>query len=351
MRVIEQVSINDQRIINNASPNANSDSSPQTANYKIRYVELTKPFAGAILGGIKDELAQTTNETGPSLILVSNTIANFIAWIAGEQIIHRLCIYFNLYVKTKSKNPLFRNFKTLASLGAALGIILATLKVSSTDLKLRITISSAYASFILGLSAFAFRWYRQLLPVRPENKKNINAQVGIEGWSKYAKLALVIGTSIGQIIGGYISYVADCDAITSWKNITLYGAVAATISFFSIVILVPVVNYLTRDKHETARGILINNNSDVFNTNYVRSGMILGLAIGTILGGLLGPVIIAGLSASVGIAIGAGVFSILFGIALGVYGHNLSLYLQKNWGIPVNTDNSWSYASRNSSYT
>ena len=325
-----------------------NDVSPKTA-YSIRYVELTRPIAGAFLGGIDYEVAQYTNLTGSSLILVGNTIGNFIAWLIGEQIIHRLCVYFALYTETKSKNPLFRNFKTLASLGISLGTICATLSTTAMDLRLVITIYSATASFIIGLSAFALRWYRQSLPLLPENKKNIDAQVGTEGWSKYGKIALIFGTSIGQSIGGYLSYVGGCDAVTSWENITIYGAIAATISFFAVVALVPVVNYLTRNQaDETARGIWVTNNKAVFNTNYIRSGMTLGAAIGTILGGLLAPALMSGLSVPLGIAIGTGMVSIIFGMGLGIYGYKLSLYFQK-MGFPVNSDNSWSFAARNTS--
>ncbi len=340
----ESNSINDPDVI------TNNNVSLQIA-YSVRYVELTRPIAGAFLGGIDYELAQFTNLTNSNLILVGNTIGNCIAWLVGEQIIHRLCVYFTLYTETNSKNPLFRNFKTLASLGVSLGTICATLSTTSMDLKIAITIYSASASFILGLSAFVFRWYRQSLPLLPENKKNTDAQVGTEGWSKYSKIALVFGASIGQSIGAYLSYVGGCDATTSWGNITIYGAIAATISFFVAVILVPIVNYLTRDQaDETARGIWVTNNREIFNTNYIRTGMTLGVAIGTILGGLLGPALFSGLSASLGIAIGAGFFSIISGLGLGLYGYKLSLYLQKNWGLSVNSDNSWSYASRNTSY-
>ena len=283
-------------------------------------------------------------------MIVDTTVSNFIGWVVGEHVIHRLCIYFNLYTETKSKNPLFRNVKTLASLGGSLGVSFAILGVSSTDLKVVISIYSASASFIVGLSAFVFRGYQQSLPVIPGDQHSIDAQVGTEGWSKYTKLAFIFGTSIGQSIGGYVSYVAGCDGVTSWANITFYGAIAATTSFFSALILVPVVNYLTRDNHEKARGILVTNNKDIFNNSYIRSGMTLGMALGTILGGLLGPVIIVGLNTSVGIAVGAGVFSIISGITLGVYGYQLSLYLQEHWGVPVDTDNSWSYASRNTAY-
>ncbi|EHL30795.1 hypothetical protein [Legionella drancourtii] len=320
----------------------------QTEAYRVRYIELTKAIAGAFLGCIYYLLTRTTTLTGSPLVMVGSTLANFISWVIGEQLIHRLCVYFKLYTATKSKNPLYRNFKTLASVGFSLGIILAIVFSSSMDIKLEVSICSASVGFILGLFAFAFRHYRQSRPIVAADKKNIDAQVGTEGWSKYSKLALTFGTSIGQSIGGYIAYVGGYDAIHSWNTITLYGAIAAIISFLSVIILVPIINYLTRDA--TKMGLFVVKDKDVFNSNYIRTGMTLGVAIGTILGSLLGPLLFTGLSVSLGIAVGTGVCSIIFGITLGIYGHKLSLYLQNNWGIPVQTDNSWSYASRNTSY-
>lgn len=320
----------------------------QTAAYKIRYIELTKAIAGAFLGSIYYFLARTTPLTDSPLMLVGGTIANFIAWFIGEQLIHRLCVYFNLYTTTTSKNPLYRNFKTLSSVGFYLGIMLALLLPSSMELKLTASIYGASAGFVLGLFAFAYRYYRQSLPIVPEDKKNIDAQVGTEGWSKYGKLALTFGTSIGQSIGAYLAHVGGYDAISSWNVITLYGAIAAMISFFSVIILVPLINYLTRDANKM--GVFVVHDKDVFNSNYIRTGMTLGVALGTILGSLLGPLLVPGLSVAVGIALSSGVFSILCGIILGIYGHQLSLYLQQGWGIPIKTDNNWSYASRNTSY-
>ena len=348
MPAIEHQSASDDEL-NSLPPGSNPDISPQIANYRIRYVELTKPIAGALVGLIDYEIAHVTRLTDSSLMIIGFTIANFLGWCIGELLIHRFCLYFNLYKESKSKNPLFRTFKTLASLGTALGIILA-LATPQIDLKLSISIYSASLSFICGLGAFAWRWYRQSLPCVSEEKKNIDTQVGTDGWSKYARVALLVGTSMGQSIGAYVSYTAGSDSLTSWTNITLYGAIAATVSFVAVIVLVPVVNYVTRGNHETARGILVASNKDVFNTSYIRAGMTLGVSIGTILGGLLAPIIIPGLNAASGIALGAGVFSILSGLVLGIYGYKITLYLHHHWGVPINTDNSWSYASRNTSY-
>jgi hypothetical protein len=314
--------------------------------YRIRYIELTKAISGAFLGFIICGLAGRTSLDESSLGIVGTTIANFIGWLVGEQMIHRFCIYFNLYKESKSKNPLYRNFKTLASLGSSLGNTFAIERFS--HLKLNTSIYSASTSFIIALSAFVIRRYRQSIPLTAKNKKNIYSQVGTEGWSKYAKLTLTLGISIGQFIGGYVSYKGNYDAISSWETITLYGSIAAIISFFSSIILIPLINYLTRDK--TGTGKLVIEDKDVFNSNYVRTGMTLGLAIGIVLGGLLGPALFVGLSVSTGIVIGSSLFSLLCGIILGIYGHQISIYFQRNWGVPASTDNSWSYVTRNTSY-
>ena len=320
-----------------------------TNNYKARYVELAKPMSGAIALIIYYLLEEFDDD--PDLrIKMSNTIATFICWVLGEHIIHHICVYFNLYTKPNSKNPLYRNLKTLSSLGSSLGIILAALSSSLANRKLSISLYSMLMGSIIGLLAFIIRQfdeeYSSLL-----DEAYFEAQLGTEGWSKYAKTALVLGSSIGQFLGGITSYTQHCDAAASMRNITLYSAIASVVSFFAVVILVPLINHWSRNKNENnARGILITDDRDIFNNNYVRSGLTLGIAIGTILGGLLGPAIITGLSIEVAIAIGASAFSIIGSIGFGFYGQNLSIYFEKFWGISHNTENSWSYATRSTSY-
>ena len=313
--------------------------------YRIRYVELTRPIAGAVLGGINYGLARYTDLNDSSINLVGNTFANLAAWLLGELIVHNLCLKFNLYTESTSKNPLYRNFKTLASLGYSIGSIFAIIVSSTKNLKLNNAVFSAFASFILGISAFAYRWARK------DHTENINEQLGVEGWSKYTKMALTLGLFLGQSIGGYISYVNSCDDITSWSNITFYGSIFAVVSFAFAALLVPVVNSLMYKLHDGKKmGILVADNKDLFNTNYVRSGMTLGAAFGSILGGLLGPAIITGLTPAIGIAVGSSLFAIISGILLGVYGYAITLKLKNDWKVLVDTDNSWSYASRNTSY-
>lgn len=314
-------------------------------NYEARYVELAKPMGGPIaliiyylLGGINDD---------PDMkIKLSNIIATFVCWVLGEQIIHRICVYFNLYTKPNSKNPLYRNLKTLSSLGSALGIILAPLCASLANRKLLISLLSMLMGPIIGLIAFIFSQINE-----EHSSLHDEARLGTEGWSKYAKTALVLGSSIGQLLGGIISYIHNSDSVASMGDITLYSAIASVVSFFAVVILIPLINRLTRNKNEKkAGGILVTDDRDVFNNNYVRSGLTLGVAIGTILGGLLGPIMITGLSVEVAIAIGASACSIICGIGLGFFGQNLSVYFEKFWGVSRSTENSWSYATRSTSY-
>jgi hypothetical protein len=314
-------------------------------NYKARYAELAKPMGGSIalvvyylLGGINDD---------PDInIKLSNIIATFMCWVLGEEIIHRICVYFNLYTKPNSKNPLYRNLKTLSSLGASLGIIIASLSTSLANQKLSIPLYSMLMGSIIGLFAFIIQHV-----AGDESSFHDEAQLGTEGWSKYAKTALVLGSSLGQLLGGIISYTQNSDAITTMGNITLYSAIASVVSFFAVMIGVPLINHLTRNKNEPkASGILVTDDRDIFNNNYVRSGLTLGVALGTILGAFLGPVLISGLSIEVAIAIGASACSIICGVGLGFYGQNLTVYFEKCWGISRSTENSWSYAARSTSY-
>lgn len=318
-------------------------------NYKSRYAELTKPMAGALATAIYSILGDIESDSSIKMN-ISTTIATFACWIVGEHLVHRFCVYFNLYTKPNAKNPLYRNFKTLSSLGVTLGVIAAALSTSLSDRKLGTFLYSALIGSVLGLFALILRRYGSSASLADEDT-NIDAQMGTEGWSKYTKTALVFGAAIGQLLGGILSYTQSSDALSSWANISLYGAVGSALSFAAVTLFVPLINYLTRNKNDPlARGILVSSNRDVFNNNYVRAGMTLGAAVGTIVGGLLGPVILPGLSITAAIAMGASVFSLISGIGLGFYGHKLALYFAKSWGVQCNTDNGWSYAARSSAH-
>ncbi|USQ15341.1 hypothetical protein J2N86_15380 (plasmid) [Legionella lytica] len=315
----------------------------ETANYQARYVELAKPMTGAIAIAIYYALEDIDGDSSMKLNL-SNTIATFICWVLGEQLIHRICMHFDLYTKPNSKNPLYRNLKTLASLGSSLGIIFASLNSSLSNRKLSISLHSMLMGSMIGLFAFILHHYDGSLP---QEEESIDAQMGAEGWSKYAKTALVLGASMGQFIGGLSSYLDDCDTLTSTSNITLYSAIAAVATFFAVMAFVPLINYMTRNKEEEkARGILVTEDRSLFNNNYVRSGLTLGVALGTVLGGLLGPALIPGLSVEIAIALGASALSIIAGLGLGFYGQKVSSYFEMSWGVSCSTENSWSYAAR-----
>ncbi len=314
-------------------------------NYKARYVELAKPMAGALTVAIYSLFEEMVDDHDVKIKL-SNNIATFICWLLGEQIIHRICVYFNLYTKPHAKNPLYRNLKTLSSLGSALGTLFASLSSSLLKRKLSFSLYSMLMGSVIALYAFIIRLFDGT-----KDEVSIHAQMGTEGWSKYAKTAFVFGSSIGQCLGGTISYIQNCDAKTSLNNITIYSTIASVISFVSVMLFVPLINYLTRKKNDIkTKGLLINEDRNVFNNNYVRSGITLGAAIGTILGGLLGSIILSGLSAPVAIAIATSAFSIIGGITMGFFGQKISAFFEKFWGVSHNTDNSWSYVTRSTSY-
>ena len=159
-------------------PDSINEANNQAEIYRIRYIELAKAIAGLFLGSICFILTCTTSLTGAPLLVVGATLANLIALLIGEHIIHRLCVYFNLYTETKSKNPLYRNFKTLASLGSSVGVLLAMMLPFYMDTKLNVSVYSASAGFMLGLFAFIFRYYRQSMPTVSEDRKNLNARAG-----------------------------------------------------------------------------------------------------------------------------------------------------------------------------
>ncbi|WP_058533847.1 hypothetical protein [Legionella saoudiensis] len=313
------------------------------SNYKARYVELAKPMTGIIALAIYHMLEDMDGDPGMKLNL-SNTIATFVCWMLGEQLIHRICIHFDLYTKPDSKNPLYRNLKTLASLGSSLGVIFASLSSTLSNRKLSASLYSMLMGSMIGLFALIIH---QCDAFFVKNEANVDAQVGTEGWSKYSKTALVLGASMGQFLGGINSYLEDSDTLTSLNNITLYSAIASVTTFLVVVACVPLINYLTRDKNEKmSRGILVSDDRALFNNNYVRSGFTLGAAMGTILGALLGPVLIPGLRIDVAITLGASALSVVLGVGFGFLGQKISSYFETHWGVSSTTDNSWSYAAR-----
>ena len=233
------------------------------------------------------------------------------------------------YKKVRSLNPLYRNFKTLATAGTELGLLVSDFRVLPQIL--------ATAVFALGMGILAIPYwlYREYVLKTPLHLRNKHYKTGIEGWSKYAKTFLVFGMYVGEVIGTVMAFVVRGDYV---RNIAVFGAIGSLITFAVGIVAVPLINKFFGDVLITQK--------DVFRNNYVRSGITLGIALGSAIGFFIFPV----LGPAVGMAIGAAFGSVVGGVLLGGFGYRITKYAQKNWHVKEDTDNSWDYATRNSSY-
>ncbi len=263
------------------------------------------------------------------------------------------------YENHQSVNPLYRNFKTLACVGAAFGASLAFfLPVSDGAKKFFSAICADIAAIVLGLFAIPYWLIRQeIFKVDPNKEtRNGNHITGLEGWSKYGKTLLVFGMALGQFLGISIALLLRASTGAAKVASILWSGMAGVGLFVIGLVLIPIINKYTN------RSLTITKpDKDKFRNNYIRTGMTLGLAIGVLLGAMIAvhvfpilfPAICQGLQTdalySIGMIVGGALFSIAGGILTGVKGHKISLYTQTKWNISGNTENSWDYATRTTS--
>lgn len=325
-------------------------------NYGTRHIGVTKQVGGAFLQptitGLETQSGLIALDNPNAFLVIAMTCANFAALLFGK-FIHLICQYYDLYVPTKSLNPFYRVFKTCAVFLAALATIIFIMMspAAVTGIQIGVALYAGISVLGAGLFAVLYRKYRQSLP--KGKPKNTYTMVGEEDWTKNLKTALVGGTSVGQGLAGYYSYLTNCDYITCWTNITLWGAVGGVVSFAACVVLIPTINYFTRDESKKGpQGILVTDNHK-WRNNYARTGMNAGMCLGTALGGLLAPTLFVGLSATAGMAIGAAIFAVIGGVALSVYGHKITRALEKHWGVPADdrlNQNPWCFATNTFRY-
>lgn len=321
---------------------------PMIWNYLCRWIENSK-FLGAIPRASLDyrEEQQIKDFSQPLIVDYDIQIGTLIG--NGCGIILAVIFHFafasrRLYKPNISLNPLYRNFKTLASLGAPAGTLLANVLpfLPKGSQKLFTVIFSDIFAIVFGLFAIPYWLYRENWLKTPAEHRNRYAKIGIEGWSKYAKTAIVLGMSLGQAIGAIVSFATGQNIFSC---LAIGGGISALVCFTASVILVPLIN-----KH--FNNILISDphDKDSIRNNYIRSGITLGLSLGAVIGFFLFPA----LGAVAGMGIGAAFCSVALGIVMGKYGQRISQYTKQQWGVGARlergTDNSWDYATRNTSY-
>lgn len=253
--------------------------------------------------------------------------------IIGGWLLTLLCIRFHWFQTHKSLNPLYRSFKTLACTGLVVGMLLANLiPLPSSGRKFLTPIISDVCCIFFGIFAIPYWLVRQyILRINPEVNETYS-KLGVEGWSKYNKMFLVWATSLGQFTGYIYSLVVRAPLSAS-MNIAggIVGAAAVALGF----IMVPAINKISELLGYGKILQLNSNDKHRFSTNYVRSGITLGTALGFVLGG------------PVGSAIGG----VLGGLLLGVTGHRITSYIQRNWlAATTETENRWDYPTRTTSF-
>jgi hypothetical protein len=287
---------------------------------------------GRFIGQVPEVLVAEEYTSGNSdFDLLVDSIVNKISGLVIGSVSHG--VFKSKYKKIRSLNPLYRNFKTLATAGTELGLIFYNLRY------LPMVLSTAIFSLAMGLFAIPYWLYREYYSKTPLEQRNVYTRVGPEGWSKYAKTFLVFGMYVGEVIGNFISFITRGDFL---RNIAVYGAIGSFVAFIAGLIAVPLINKFYNNK--------LIGTKDAFRNNYVRSGITFGVALGSVIGFVIGTVAFPGLGSLAGMAMGAAFGSVIGGIALGVYGKKITNYLQRKWKVKENTDNSWDYATRNLSY-
>lgn len=171
---------------------------------------------------------------------------------------------------------------------------------------------------------------------------------GTEGWSKYGKTLLVFGTSLGQIGGALFAYLRQTSLVVARTSIAIWGGITAVGSFVLGLILVPLINWCSEKFSGEKALVTSKEKKDVFRNNYIRAGMTLGLSLGTAIGFGLGAFLPFG--SLIGATVGGAIGSVILGIAIGIKGRQISEYVRVNWKISKDTENSWDYATRTTSY-
>lgn len=325
------------------SPNASDQLTAQDQlNFASRWLENGRFLGGlsqaALLASQKDHVDLSDSTEVNYEIQMGGVIGNSSGFLMGL-ILHWLVK--GKYQKKKSYNPLYRNFKTLASFGFSVGMAVAkTLPISSSAQNFVGAILADISSLVCGLFAIPYWLFRQYVLKTPEAKRNLYARTGKEGWSKYGKTCLVYGASLGQVAGAIYSQVKRTNIMAS---MAIGSGIASIGSFLLGITLIPLINKLCSK-------ILVSDSKDSFRNNYIRSGMTLGTAIGSAVGFLLGTVLLPGLGSTAGMLLGAAIGSMVGGVTLGVSGRRISQSVNTKWKISDDTDNSWDYATRSTSF-
>ncbi|HVE44175.1 MAG TPA: hypothetical protein VNC84_03460 [Gammaproteobacteria bacterium] len=284
-------------------------------------------------------------------MILSNTIGLCIA------LSFHLLAKDKLYKEQSRHNPLYRNMKTLANLGLMAATIVTFFVPLPAPFKKFLTMLIANIfSLVFGLLAVPYWVFRSYYYTEEEQKAdNEYAVLGLEGWSKYAKTALVVGMQLGLIIGACIVFAGSVSMSALLPTMGIAGAIAGVSLFFITIVVVPVINYffdgalILRKKDSGGK----EPDKNRFRNNYPRSGITFGLGIGPIIGYLIGATLLPGINIMALMILSGAICALLGGAILSVCGYRINKYFHSKDGNAnncYNSDNSFDYATRSTSY-
>jgi hypothetical protein len=246
----------------------------------------------------------------------------------------------------KEVNPWYRRFKTAYGLGSSVGqgiayfLPLEHLLPTFVSKILQNLLQGVFGA-ITGIFAGVF------MPGNPSVQENTQRSIfkfGTDGWTKYAKVGLAMGSAVGAAIGAVLGTFIF-PGLGTTAGIAIGGALGGVAGFSLISAAVPLFhkirNYFSSPNEIKAR----QHKKPTYRTNYIRTGMsfggFLGLCIGAVVGFCL-PLPGASFACA---AIGAGIGTLLGGIALGIAGPSITARVD-----PENKNvSSWDYGFRTGS--
>lgn len=354
----------------NAANEKDALTSKEKNNIKTRWVENAKFIGDPARAAVNYHNEHHANSLNPTVIDADIQAANLIANSAGlitGWIIHTICVRYNLYKKPDPLNPFYRCFKT----GIWVGLLAATIIMQFLPVPANSKIQKFFTAIItdvvsISVALFAIPYSFLSKKDKKENDKDAeenNAVIGTEGWSKYGKTLLVFFMAVGQIIGGTLSLVRRTAAPLIMTTMALWSAIAGLTAFGLGIILVPTINklgiwygkgpLLKANKKDRKNGKdEKDENEGNWRNSYTRTGITFGLALFSVAGFFVGSYLFptVALASTIGMTFGGAIGSVIGGILMSVKGHEITDRVQKKWKVDPNTDNSWEYATRVSSF-
>jgi hypothetical protein len=188
---------------------------------------------------------------------------------------------------------------------------------------------------ICGLGAILF--------FHPESGRNSIFHMGRDGWSRYAKVGMVLGNFIGAAVGVFLTVSGGLTA-----GMLMGMAFGGVIGFVLVAIAVPLVNFILKKNKAPAPAPTPTNPSDVkpqphlYRTNYIRTGILAGAALGIIIAFTIGY-FVAPLALLTFVTVGAAIGATAGAIGFGVFGHAISKAISP---VGDRAFSSWDYGAR-----